>query len=98
MEWQVLPNRENHFLDARILARVAVAVLGIDRLAKGARVRKVAPIAPAAAVSPAPSSPPSTPREPEAPGSVPAAPRGGFWDRPRGPRPPRSGGWFGRRR
>ncbi len=32
MEWHVLPNRENHYLDARILARVAAAVLGIDRL------------------------------------------------------------------
>lgn len=31
MEWQVIPGRENHHLDARILARVAAAVLGIDR-------------------------------------------------------------------
>jgi phage terminase large subunit GpA-like protein len=29
--WHVLPNRENHYLDCRILARVAAAVLGIDR-------------------------------------------------------------------
>lgn len=32
VEWQVLPNRENHYLDARILARAAAARLGIDRL------------------------------------------------------------------
>lgn len=30
--WHVLPNRENHYLDCRILARVAAAVLGIDRV------------------------------------------------------------------
>lgn len=35
MEWQVQPNRENHYLDCRILARVAAASLGIDRLAPG---------------------------------------------------------------
>jgi phage terminase large subunit GpA-like protein len=39
LEWQVIPNRENHFLDCRILARVAAAVLGIDRLAPAARVK-----------------------------------------------------------
>jgi len=30
--WCVQPGRENHHLDARLLARVAAAVLGIDRL------------------------------------------------------------------
>jgi len=30
-EWHVIPNRENHFLDCRIYARVAAAVFGIDR-------------------------------------------------------------------
>jgi hypothetical protein len=29
-----LPNRENHFLDCRVYARVAAAVLGIDRMPK----------------------------------------------------------------
>jgi len=38
MQWQCIPNRENHALDARILARVAAAVLGIDRLAPRPRV------------------------------------------------------------
>jgi phage terminase large subunit GpA-like protein len=32
MEWQVIANRENHFLDARVYARAAAAVLGIDRM------------------------------------------------------------------
>lgn len=31
LEWQLLPNRENHWLDARVLARVAASVQGIDR-------------------------------------------------------------------
>jgi phage terminase large subunit GpA-like protein len=30
-EWRQLPNRENHYLDARILARAAASVLGLDR-------------------------------------------------------------------
>lgn len=29
-EWQVIPGRENHFLDARVYARVAAGVVGID--------------------------------------------------------------------
>jgi phage terminase large subunit GpA-like protein len=37
MEWQVQPNRQNHMLDVRILARVAAATLGIDRRRPGAR-------------------------------------------------------------
>jgi phage terminase large subunit GpA-like protein len=31
-EWHVLPNRQNHFLDTRILARVAASVQGIDQV------------------------------------------------------------------
>jgi phage terminase large subunit GpA-like protein len=31
-EWQVQANRQNHYLDARVYARAAAAVLGIDRL------------------------------------------------------------------
>lgn len=31
-EWQKLPGRENHWLDARVYARAAAAVLGIDRM------------------------------------------------------------------
>jgi phage terminase large subunit GpA-like protein len=33
-EWHIQPNRENHYLDCRILARVAAANLGIDRMAR----------------------------------------------------------------
>lgn len=55
LEWQVLPNRENHWLDARILARVAASVLGIDRMAPPP------PAAPARPPAAAPSSPPERP-------------------------------------
>src|SRR5262245_26415023 len=72
LEWQVLPNRENHYLDARIYARAAAAVLGIDRLATSSRV--VAPTAPAPI------------ERPQARPQVTGAKRPGFWGRyPRGP-------------
>lgn len=32
LEWQILPGRQNHMLDARVLARAAAAVLGLDRV------------------------------------------------------------------
>ncbi len=44
-EWQVIPGRENHYLDARVYARAAVAVLGLDRVAPPA------PLPPAAALT-----------------------------------------------
>lgn len=81
--WEVLPNRENHFLDTAILARVAAAVLGIDRLAPAAR-------SPPAAAAPSAANPP--PRELEA--RHPVRPRSGFWSRGDS----RPGGWLGRRR
>jgi terminase, large subunit len=31
-EWQIQPGRQNHWLDCRVLARAAAAVLGIDRV------------------------------------------------------------------
>lgn len=30
-EWQIMPGRENHFLDCRVYARAAAGVLGLDR-------------------------------------------------------------------
>ncbi len=92
MEWQVIPNRENHYLDARILARVAAAVLGIDRLA----AKRHAP--PEAAAKMQTSTPtttigPSTPAPSTA--TLPFLRRG--WLRGLGPRG-EGRGWLGRRR
>lgn len=90
MEWQVQANRQNHFLDTRILARVAAAVLGIDRMPAADRTpRATAPPAPT------PTTPAATSSAPEAPASPAPAPseRPGYWG---GERPRK--GWFGRRR
>lgn len=85
MEWHVLPNRENHFLDARVMARVAAAVLGIDRLTSASRARS----------EPKPKVQPES-EVPSAQQSTSAAPRPDYWGgNQRGPRP---GGWFSRRR
>jgi phage terminase large subunit GpA-like protein len=95
MEWRVIPNRENHYLDARILARAAVAVLGIDRMAGAARTRQPNP-SPAEAIGAAvTTSPPiePTPLTSSRPGARPEQ-HSGFWARSRGG----NGGWFGRRR
>lgn len=86
MQWQVQPNRENHFLDARILARVAAAVLGIDRLPPDSRAVAVA-VAPMATTTPAP---PKAEPMPQRPASQPDK----FWKQPGvGPR----SGWLKRR-
>lgn len=47
-EWQVIPGRENHYLDARIYARAAASALGIDRIRqpREAPAPKPAPAAP----------------------------------------------------
>lgn len=56
LEWQGMPNRENHFLDARILARVAASVLGIDRMTPPAAQTQSIATAPAARGGPAAGS------------------------------------------
>jgi phage terminase large subunit GpA-like protein len=92
LEWHVLPNRENHYLDARILARAAAAALGIDRLAPAAKPPSAPSATPTAAAAVQPPPPPAPP--PQDP-----RPRSSFWNRPRGAGPgPRGGSWLGRRR
>lgn len=46
MVWQLIPGRENHFLDCRVYARAAASVLGIDR-AKPSKPKERAPSKPA---------------------------------------------------
>jgi phage terminase large subunit GpA-like protein len=31
LEWEIIPGRENHYLDARVYARAAAALVGMDR-------------------------------------------------------------------
>lgn len=100
MEWQVLPNRENHFLDARILARVAVAVLGLDRV-KQPKQRASAPAPKPPIAQPSTQQPAPVVQAPTM--SAPAAPaRDTFFsdrDRQRArERSLRPGGWFSKRR
>lgn len=98
LQWHVQPNRENHFLDTRILARVAMALLGIDRLPADERGAAGTPAKAAAktkeldpgVTAPAVTTAPLTPDAPPA--------RGGFWKK-RGEREASSGSsWFKRRR
>jgi phage terminase large subunit GpA-like protein len=44
-EWQLMAGRENHFLDCRIYARAAAALMGIDRMIKTV-VPKLEPVKP----------------------------------------------------
>ena len=53
-EWQLIPGRENHWLDCRVYARAAAAILGVDRMAPSSPTPAPAP----ARVAPA-SGPPS---------------------------------------
>jgi terminase, large subunit len=102
-EWQVLPGRENHWLDCRVYARAAAALVGLDRHAAAARARATpppaAPARPAApavteeAAAPAPASreaaPAAAPRQ--------ARERGGWLGDRRGGTVGRTGFWSGRR-
>jgi phage terminase large subunit GpA-like protein len=71
MEWQLLPGRENHWLDCRVYARAAAYVAGLDRM----RPKQPAPQPPQAATvvgtAPEPPKPPAD--------SAPAQQRSGGW-------------------
>ena len=88
LQWQLIPNRENHQLDCRVLARVAACVLGLDRL----------PPPPPPNAPPPPPKPPRPESQPPAETSresaQPRPARAGKWlDGKRRP-----GRWLGRRR
>jgi len=57
-EWQLIPGRENHYLDTRVMARVAAHLQGIDRIVTS-RVLQSAPVV--AAEEFASASPPVAP-------------------------------------
>jgi phage terminase large subunit GpA-like protein len=80
-EWQVIPGRQNHFLDCRVYARAASVRAGLDRLA--ARKRAGAPVP-----RPAPAAPrvDDQVQQLEAPAQAP---------RPGAPARPVRAGWLG---
>jgi phage terminase large subunit GpA-like protein len=89
-EWQLLPGRENHYLDCRVMARAAAYVAGLDRLTQKA------PRSKPAAVPPPTAAPPSADTPPSQAGPLPTRPsrhRGSWLG---GARP--GGSWLGRRK
>jgi phage terminase large subunit GpA-like protein len=84
LEWSLIPNRQNHALDARIYARCAAALCGLDRYAAKHASKRTLPVpnvAVAAAPVPRPVASPAAPRR---------KPAHGGWLHGRG-------GWLGRR-
>lgn len=81
MEWQVLPNRQNHHLDTRVYARAAVSVLGIDKL--GGKKPKARPRPAPAQSAESAETPQSTPHAQQSPAA------------PRPQAIPRRTGWLG---
>ncbi len=68
-EWQVIPNRENHWLDCRVYARAAAAREGLDRYAA---TRAPRPGTPPRPVIPPSVAPPPAEAAPAAPAPRPA--------------------------
>ncbi len=95
LEWHTLPNRENHHLDARVYARSAAALSGLDRHAAAKRAQAQAAAVPA----PPPIQGQEPPRvqepSPEPPRHEPT--RGG-WLGPRRGATVGGGSWIPRRR
>jgi phage terminase large subunit GpA-like protein len=66
-EWQIIPGRENHWLDCRVYARAAAALAGLDRMAAARRRADASPPVvsqPAPESAPQPRSEPASPAEP----------------------------------
>lgn len=78
-EWQILPGRENHWLDTRVYARAAAAVAGLDRLRDAKPAENSAP-AEAVAAPPATGTAEPLPNQPRAP--APPRPRKQITDSP----------------
>lgn len=76
LEWEVVPGRQNHGLDARVYGRAAAALAGLDRLTDSDWTRLEAAVAPKSSAAPPPvsSSPLPVPPPPSAAPS-PASPR-----------------------
>lgn len=86
--WELIPNRENHYLDARVYARSAAAVVGLDRFKESDW------LALERALGVTPPTPPVTSGDPVPPAAAVTAPaRPKSWIAPRRP-----GGWLKRGR
>lgn len=89
-EWQVQPGRENHWLDCRVYARAAAALLGLDRMRTPARPAAPPPTREEVLerVRPKPAAPVAAP--------PPRPPRkgSGFLSGARGPGRTRGKGWL----
>jgi phage terminase large subunit GpA-like protein len=84
LEWQILPGRENHWLDCRVYARAAAALAGLDRHAAAKRARPAPP----------PAAPPASPGAKTTPPPAPEPPPRGSTERPGA----QSTSWLGRGR
>lgn len=93
LEWQVIPGRENHYLDCRVYARVAAAVYGLDwrTMPETAPTEqpKAEPESPASSGSPAAPTAPLKPALAPAPQRRPIQDSTSSWSR--------GMGWFTRR-
>lgn len=88
LEWQILPNRENHHLDTRVYARAAASVQGLDRMR-----RSKAPRPSTREISPPRRNATGVAHplpDPAPPGNVPKR-RGGWLSKG-------GGGWLGKKR
>lgn len=84
LEWELIPGRQNHVLDARIYARAAAYLAGLDRMTDAdwtVRERMLAP----------PSAAAATPTDPKPPTPAPSSPARGRW------LPPRQTSWLKKR-
>lgn len=91
LEWQMIPGRENHWLDARVYARAAASVKGLDRArAPGPRPPKSSSAKPKVAASRQEESAPTPPA------SKPKRSKGGKGSWLKGGKG--GGGWLGKRR
>jgi phage terminase large subunit GpA-like protein len=66
LEWQILPGRENHYLDCRVYARAAAALCGLDRMVAPRVTRPAAGAAPSTGRAAEPERTVERPQETEA--------------------------------
>jgi phage terminase large subunit GpA-like protein len=82
-EWELIPGRQNHVLDARVYARAAAFLAGLDRLRESDWTQLEARLGgPPTPEAPTPASATPAPPTPDPPPPPPATPRPGWLRRP----------------